>query len=124
MAPAHATVDSTLEKFRMPGTSCFTTWAAAADAARHTAIVATAILGLMILTQTSRAEFTAWRDRRKRDNRADAERRERHGHATARVVSWSGLARRAGVVRRPPPRFCPVCAELEGAADGRRPARS
>src|SRR5437762_6929308 len=32
MAPAHATVDSTLAKFRMPGTSCLTTCALAAVA--------------------------------------------------------------------------------------------
>src|SRR5260370_42498631 len=34
MAPAHATVDSTLAKFRMPGTSCLTTCALAAVAIR------------------------------------------------------------------------------------------
>src|SRR3982751_254242 len=34
MAPAHATVDSTLAKFRMPGTSCLTTCALAAAAIR------------------------------------------------------------------------------------------
>ena len=36
MAPAHATVDSTLAKFRMPGTSCLTTCALAAVAIRPT----------------------------------------------------------------------------------------
>ena len=35
MAPAHATVDSTLAKFRMPGTSCLTTCALAAAATRQ-----------------------------------------------------------------------------------------
>ena len=35
MAPAHATVDSTLAKFRMPGTPCFTTCALAALPSRH-----------------------------------------------------------------------------------------
>src|SRR6476660_10425964 len=38
MAPAHATVDSTLAKFRMPGTSCLTTCALAAAAARHATV--------------------------------------------------------------------------------------
>ena len=32
---AQATVDSTLAKFRMPGTSCFTTWALLSFATRH-----------------------------------------------------------------------------------------
>src|SRR5262245_56211301 len=41
MAPAHATVDSTLAKFRMPGTSCFTTCALAAVAARHPTVTST-----------------------------------------------------------------------------------
>src|SRR6188474_863585 len=38
MAPAHATVDSTLAKFRMPGTSCLTTCALAVVAARHATV--------------------------------------------------------------------------------------
>src|SRR6266516_6714000 len=38
MAPAHATVDSTLAKFRMPGTSCLTTCALAAVAIRPTTV--------------------------------------------------------------------------------------
>src|SRR5439155_27369162 len=38
MAPAHATVDSTLAKFRMPGTSCLTTCALAAVAIRTTTV--------------------------------------------------------------------------------------
>src|SRR5438552_1377023 len=38
MAPAHATVDSTLAKFRMPGTSCLTTCALAAAAIRPTTV--------------------------------------------------------------------------------------
>src|SRR5438876_11543897 len=38
MAPAHATVDSTLAKFRMPGTSCLTTCALAAVAISPTTV--------------------------------------------------------------------------------------
>src|SRR5438105_8378721 len=38
MAPAHATVDSTLAKFRMPGTSCLTTCALAAVAIRPASV--------------------------------------------------------------------------------------
>src|SRR5467141_2847868 len=46
MAPAHATVDSTLAKFRMPATSCLTTCALAAVAIRHPTTVNSASLGI------------------------------------------------------------------------------
>jgi hypothetical protein len=45
MAPAHATVDSTLAKFRMPGTSCLTTCALAVAAASQMAIASSAGAG-------------------------------------------------------------------------------
>src|SRR5204863_6432335 len=47
MAPAHATVDSTLAKFRMPGTSCLTTCALAGVAASQTAMPSTADPGAL-----------------------------------------------------------------------------
>src|SRR6185503_11460547 len=47
MAPAHATVDSILAKFRMPGTSCLTTCALAAVAARQTAMASSAGSGAL-----------------------------------------------------------------------------
>src|SRR3954470_9764500 len=43
IAPAHATVDSTLAKSRMPGPSCLTTCALAAAAIRHPAMVSDVI---------------------------------------------------------------------------------
>src|SRR2546425_11187310 len=46
MAPSHATVDSTLAKFRMPGPSCLTTCALAAVAIRHPTTVNSASLGI------------------------------------------------------------------------------
>src|SRR6476659_1505570 len=59
IAPAHATVDSILAKFRMPGTSCLTTCALAAVAIRHATVnsASPGTIGCMrhLLSQTSAA---------------------------------------------------------------------
>src|SRR5262245_1853626 len=49
IAPAHATVDSTRAKFRMPGTSSLTSCAVAADAPSQAIAATSAALVLMLV---------------------------------------------------------------------------